>query len=589
MSYDAGARAGRCEAEHAGRVAHDGDGGPARWQQRLTTYPRRVSGPEHESSTLQTRLETENGAGTGLAGPPTIADPAALLAHLDASGHFHRDSRAGRMYHPGMVSLRENVPTDSLHVSVDDNRLKAHVDHASPLAETKGRSRYSVPRAVVHNLAGMGNDLLTLARGRQGDHRCELNCEWIPSAAGGPPAALPRLDPKTSAWGVQLDVRVAGAFDEARLRRALDALTGDPGAGHESLTIIDCADDDALDAARRRLHSVGVPLTVLPPFGICLAHHPAGDVLMLNLNHAAVDGFGAARVLHEIARAYATDAGAPQALDFLACADLPVQPAPLVASRLVRLGRMATERARDALSKPPHLAADEPTEQPGYGFHLVGLSAQATRDATGGGGGAGRDALIAALHLTIAKWNCQHAMPGRRIGVLVPVDLRPGDLPEHVVANLSVNTRLSTTLRERATPASTLRAITWHGGRDKATRTGVSLIAALQRAGMLTLWAKQSSVVLQPLMANHRADAAMLCDLGSLAAPPRFGPAGEVRELWFSPPSRSPRCLCVGTVTLEGRLHLTFRYPHGLFGASAVRRFADLYLAQLERVSGRSA
>ena len=89
-------------------------------------------------------------------------------------------------------------------------------------------------------------------------------------------------------------------------------------------------------------------------------------------------------------------------------------------------------------------------------------------------------------------------MPGRRIGVLVPVDLRPADLPEHVVANLSVNTRLSTTPRERLTPTTALRAIKWHGERDEATRTGISLIAALQRAGMLTLWAKQSSIVLQP-------------------------------------------------------------------------------------------
>jgi hypothetical protein len=107
---------------------------------------------------------------------------------------------------------------------------------------------------------------------------------------------------------------------------------------------------------------------------------------------------------------------------------------------------------------------------------------------------------------------------------------------------------------------------------------------------MLMLWAKQSVIVLQPLIDNRRADAAMLCDLGSFPAAPRFGgDAGEVTELWFSPPSRSPRCLCVGTVTLEGRLYVTFRYPHALFGPSAVRRFADLYLSQLERVSGSSS
>ena len=545
-----------------------------------------------EPSTLQARLEDEQTGGSEPVptGAPAIADPAALLQRLDDSGHFHRDSRAGRIYHPGMVSLRENVSTDSLHVSVDDNRVKAHVDHASPLAETsEGGSRYSVPRAVVHNLAGMANDALSVARGRQGDHACELDCEWFAEEVGASQRVVPLLDPKTSAWGVQLDARVAGSIDEARLRTALDTLVGVKGAGEKCLTTADCDGPEALDVARRRLHAAGPPLTVLPPLRVLLAHHPGGDVLMLNLNHAAVDGFGAMRVLDRLAHAYAGDAGPQDALDFLACADLPVQPAPPSSGRLVRLGRKALERLRDAMSKPPHLAADDAGDRPGFGFHLHGLSAQGTREVTGGGG-ASRDVLIAALHLTIARWNSRHEMPGRRIGVLVPVDLRPGELPEHVVANLSVNTRLSTTPRERATPASALRAIAWHGKRDNATRTGIALIAALQRAGMLTLWAKQSSIVLQPLTNNDRADAAMICDLGSFPAAPRFGgDAGEVRELWFSPPSRSPRCLCVGTVTLEGRLYVTFRYPHVLFGENAVRRFADLYLSQLERVSASNS
>jgi len=550
-----------------------------------------VSASEEKSATLQTRLETGAAADDAvLAGPPTVADPAALLQHLDDSGHFHRDSRAGRMYHPGMVSLRENVPTDSLHVAVDDNHLKAHVDHASPLKESEQGSRYSLVRTVVHNLAGMANDLITIVRGRQGDHAARLDCEWVAEDVGETPRVVPLLDPKTSAWGVQLDARVAGTLDEARLRSALDLLVGVDGAGEKCLQVAECEGPEALDVARRRLHTDGPPLTVLPPFRVVLAHHPGGDVLMLNLNHAAVDGFGAVRVLDRLARAYAGTAGADAALDFLACADLPVQPAPPPSSRLVRVVRKGVERVRDTLSKPPRLADDEPTDERGYGFHLHGLSGQATRDATGGGGGATHDELIAALHLTIARWNSRHEMPGRRIGVLVPVDLRPGDLPEHVVANLSVNTRLSTTPRERATPTTVLRAIKWQSERDKATRTGVSLIAALQRAGMLALWAKQSSIVLQPLIDNRHADAAMLCDLGSFPAAPRFGgEAGEVTELWFSPPSRSPRCLCVGTVALEGRLYLTFRYPHALFGPAAVRRFADLYLSQLERVAGKSS
>jgi len=532
-----------------------------------------------DDASLQDKLESAEPDRDAAArsAAPSIADPAALLAHLDASGHFHRDGRAGRIYHAGQVSLREDVPTDSLHVSVDDNRVRAHVDEASPLAvQSEGPSRYSLPRAVAHNIFGMAGDVLSLVRGRQGDHRCELDCQWVSDDVDGAPAPVRLLDPATSAWGVQLDVRIAGPLDEARLRRALGAVAGVRGAGDECLTIVDCDGDDALDLARRRLHSVGVPLTVLPPFHACLAHHADGDVLMLNLNHAAVDGFGAAHVLGALARAYAQDGDAQAQLEFLACTDLPVQATPPSGSRVVHMGRTVIERLRDALSQPRRIATDEPGGEAGYGFHLVALPALP--------GAHTREALIAALHLTIAEWNEAHGLKGRRIGVLVPVDLRPAELPERVIANLSINSRLSSTRRERGKPAATRRAIAWQAERDEGTRTGIAFIAALRRAGMLPLWAKQSSVVLQPITGNRWADAAMLCDLGSVE--PSFGPdGGEVREVWFSPPSRSPCCLCLGAVTVAGQLHLTFRYPHDVLGPDAVRRFAEGYLTQLERVS----
>jgi hypothetical protein len=67
---------------------------------------------------------------------------------------------------------------------------------------------------------------------------------------------------------------------------------------------------------------------------------------------------------------------------------------------------------------------------------------------------------------------------------------------------------------------------------------------------------------------------------------PSFGPdAGETLELWFSTPARTPGSLCIGPVTVGGRLHLTFRYPHRLFGPDAARRFADVYVEQLRSVA----
>ena len=144
--------------------------------------------------------------------------------------------------------------------------------------------------------------------------------------------------------------------------------------------------------------------------------------------------------------------------------------------------------------------------------------------------------------------------------------------------------RVSTTPSERDSPASTLETVAAEIARNKRMRTGVALIAALERASLLELWAKQSTIVLAPLTGNI-IDTTVLCNLGWLDDPPSFGPdAGEAVELWLSTPARGPLSLCLGAVTVGGRLHLTFRYPRRLLGPDAARRFADCYVDQLRLV-----
>jgi NRPS condensation-like uncharacterized protein len=391
---------------------------------------------------------------------------------------------------------------------------------------------------------------------------------------------------------VQLEARVSGALDETRLRAALGTVLARHTLERDPLEVVDCHDDDALDAARARLQSMVVPVTECPPLHVYLARHPAGDVLMLNVNHAASDGFGALRVLHSIARAYAGAAAHDEPLDFLAVRDLPVRPASTSVSALARSYRSAVERLRDLRDRPARVAADQPSDHPGCGFHLVALSAAQTRNVVDiERWPTSTNILMAALHLTISEWNLRHGTsPGRRMGVLVQANLRPARSHEHTVGNFSVTARMSTSPRERAGPATALEAITAQIARNQRTRTGIALIAGLERTGLLPLWAKQSIVVLQPLTANRFVDTTVLCNLGWLREAPWFGPElGEPVELWFSTPARAPLSLCLGAVTVGGRLHLTFRYPHRLFSPAAARRFADLYLAQLRLVADARA
>jgi NRPS condensation-like uncharacterized protein len=536
-------------------------------------------------ATLQDRLEDADDDRCELDAGARIGDPVALLHHLDVSGHFHRDSRVGRIFHRGMVSLRETEPADSLHVSVHGNRLLAHVDGVSPLTVgADGSSTYSVRRALTHNLAGMAQDLLWLLRGRQGDHRSELSCEWLSPEAARAARDLHLLEPETGAWSVQMDARVAGTLDEERLRAALRSVLGLAAIDPDPLTVVDCNEDGALGRARADLSQAPARADDHPPLRACLARHGDGDVLMLGLNHAASDGFGALQVMRTIARAYAGDGSTPQ-LDFLATRELPVRPAPGFTSAPARAYRRAVERMRDTRERPARLAEDDPGDDVGCGYHLVSLTAAETRGAVGvEPGRANTDVLLAALHLAIEDWNDRHGSGGRSIAVLVQADLRPPEWREAPIANFSVVARVSTTPRDRSSPASTLETISAEIARNKRMRTGVALIAALERSRLLGLWAKQSVIVLAPLTGNL-IDTTVLCNLGSLDEAPSFGPdAGEAVELWFSTPARAPLSLCLGAVTVGGRLHLSFRYPHRLLGPGAARRFADCYVEHLRQV-----
>jgi len=518
---------------------------------------------------------------------PTIADPVAFFRRLASSGHFHRDSGLGRIYHPGSTSLRENSRTDSLHVVINDDHISAHVDRVSPM----GTGRYSVSRAALHNVVGAAQDVVRLLRGRKGDHRSRLDCQWVWDGHAVTPEADHLLEP--CSWSVHVEARVAGSLDEARLHKAFDSLLGHRPSEQQVLDVVECPDDETLDGARSDLLDGPVPMSEWPPLRARLAHHADGDTLLLNLNHGASDGFSAVRVLQSIAAAYAAtytqgeSSGPP--LEFLAVSDLPVRPASKPVSTLEAWYRTAVERVRDALANPARLAPQDAVDASGYGYHFVRLSVADTRRVANiHRPGTARNVLLAGLHLAIGEWNLDHGTPGRRIGVLVPVDLRPDNWRHEVVGNFSVTARVSSSRRHRSGARAALKAITGQKTRNKRFRTGVALLSALDRNGLLPLWAKQSLVVLQPLTRNRGVDTAMLSNVGWLEDAPSFGPdAGETTDVWFSLPARNPDSLCIGAVTVAGRLQLTFRYPLRLFGVDAARRFAGSYVEHILAVAER--
>ncbi|MGH2393014.1 MAG: condensation domain-containing protein [Candidatus Limnocylindria bacterium] len=421
--------------------------------------------------------------------------------------------------------------------------------------------------------------------------------------------AVRLLDTPSEPWSIQLELRVSGRLDESRLRAALGKALARhpmtrarqlPASAHDRqyrweitpepnlnpLRVVECPDDDALAVVRADLYSLGIPLAESPPLRARLAHHPAGDLVMLNVNHAAFDGFGCLRVLHSTARAYARTEDPLPDIELAAARRVQSQLATDdLRTRARRLAGVAGKLGDLALA-PARIAPEQGSDRPGYGFHHTSLSAEQTETLSSQPHrGTVNDVLIAALNLAIVGWNSDHGVATGRISIILPVNFRPREWREEMAVNYVLMTWVTTTATDRRSPKITLEAVAAQTESIKRTGMGTTLVEVLALSPRLPLWAKQSLSPLLRLTGSRLVDTALLSNLGRLDRVPSFGPdVGETVEAWFSAPARMPCGLSLGVATVAGRTHLSFRYRHPLFGPDAAGRFAERYLAELGRL-----
>jgi NRPS condensation-like uncharacterized protein len=400
--------------------------------------------------------------------------------------------------------------------------------------------------------------------------------------------AVHLLDTPAEPWSIQLEARLSVALARHPMARAkllparrtdkrwTWAISGAPDL--DPLKVVDCPDDLALAEARSQLHSLSVPLAESPPLRLRLARHPLGDVVMVNANHAAFDGFGTLQVLRSIGKAYAEEDEPAPSVGLSEARDVDRLTRPAGgADRARRLWALA-DKARDLAVPPARLAPQGGSDRPGYGIHQATVAVPRSPE-----GATVNDMLLAALHLAIAGWNTEQGTACRRIGVLMPVNLRPPAWRSEVVTNFVSESRVSTTPAERRSPARLLGAVTAQTRRIKDGQ-GAALMEILARTARLPLWLKQPLSPFIWMTGNRLVDTAVLSNLGAVddAELPRFGAgAGDVVGLGFSAPARMPCGLSLGAVTAAGGLHLAFRYRYPLWGPAAAGAFAERFMIEL--------
>lgn len=435
---------------------------------------------------------------------------------------------------------------------------------------------------------------------------------------------------------VHLEVQVPGRLDEAKLRLAVAAaLVAQPRAllrraaatwwrtrreweqagcpDSDPVATAGWASEEELGRLRASFLSVSPSLDSSPPLRILLATGPAEERIILSAHHAALDGISCLELLRAVSRHYGA---APEA------SGLPAPPAAAPAPTGLTTGLVQPALVRPALVQPalvqpalvpasqagaglapsaPRLGgwlprpatriaadrqgSDESGSPPGYGFRLLRLPVPTIADQRQRPHPTVNDVLIAALIVTVGRWNSRHGRSPGRIRITMPVNARlPGQAG--AVGNLSRLTAVTA-----VPPAS---------NRD--------LVTLLDDVVAQTRWAKEHpgpqvdpfsralaqapyppAVRRRLLRLALRAAGSMLCDtslvsnLGLVAEPLRFAQA-EATGMWFSTSAHMPRGLSVGAISIGGQLYLCLRHRRALFSEPAASEFAGAYAAALDDV-----
>ncbi|MEA2483954.1 MAG: hypothetical protein QOC55_1901 [Thermoleophilaceae bacterium] len=409
------------------------------------------------------------------------------------------------------------------------------------------------------------------------------------------------LDREDEAWSVHVEIRVEQHIDADSLRSAVaEAAAVHPMARARlaparptdvsysweisdtppdiDVVEIDCRQGDDLSAARERLLGGSPSLERPGPFTLLLAHDAGGDVLVLNLHHAAGDGLSAVRLMQSIARAYSGEEDPMPEVDALAARDVSAIAAPSIKERLTR-GRAALDYVARGVSPPTRLTPAGERDRAGYGFAFLSLDPAEVEQLLGlrREGATVNDVLLAGLAVAVRRWNEAHGDGVGAVYLMMPINLRPPEWRDDVLGNFASYVSVRLGPDEHLALDAAIPAAATQTRRVKDGSIAGLIIDLFGAPTLLPTGLKRRMADLIPLSGNVVVDTAVLSNLGRISEVPVFGDAGAVREIWFSPPGRMPLGASLGVATLGDRLFMTLRYRHAQFGQAAAEEFLTLF------------
>ncbi|WP_328555717.1 MULTISPECIES: condensation protein [unclassified Streptomyces] len=299
-----------------------------------------------------------------------------------------------------------------------------------------------------------------------------------------------------------------------------------------------------------------------------------GTVLVLTINHTALDGPACLRVLATAATLYGGRDNAPSAPP----------------SRTRDTPEPGDGNAAPSTWTPPaRVAPGSPETSPGNGLIVTELGVPRRPK---GSPYTVNDQLMAATALTVAHWNREHGARPRPLRVTMPVDDRPRgtDMPigngtrlvEVTFAPEEVDaSRMPELLRRTATRTRALKSV---------ERPQLGYAAALLTAPVMPVAWRAAVTRALRRTAGPWTSTVLLSNIGRIPYALDFGEeAGRAHAVWFSAPARTPRGLTVTTASTAGRLHVSLRWSRSLLGYGDGAHLRDLFEHYLHATEEREA